>query len=266
MTQERKPTSKKKALDITKILADPAAAIGELLESPEVMEKLPAVLAKLPPAAMGVLAERIAEYLPKFPTAEEIAAKLEVQTPKLELSNESVAAIIDQVQGQLGRLLKNAMDKVAEEQTKLAEQVKMMQDQQPALISQQVKVIFDKELAEFEAKAKARAEELRQRQVIPPGVVVTNPSEGVETAPSVRQMSTAEQIMVAVRTIIAELAPTALEFYKASLAAKTNNNQGLLLEVYTKAFAQGNKVRQGEASGVDAAREMLELVNPSKEK
>jgi len=62
MTQQQKP--KKKKISLMSVLGDPAKAVAELMDDPDIIAKLPEVLAKCPPAAMQALACNIAPYLP----------------------------------------------------------------------------------------------------------------------------------------------------------------------------------------------------------
>jgi hypothetical protein len=63
---------KRKKLDIAKILADPEKAIADLLSSPDILNKIPEALAKLPDEAKKALAVELFKYLPAavLPAAE----------------------------------------------------------------------------------------------------------------------------------------------------------------------------------------------------
>jgi hypothetical protein len=124
VTQEQKP--KKKKLSLVSVLADPGKAVAELMEDPDIVAKLPEVLAKCPPAAMQVLACSIAPYLPPTKIGvdevtratadipgpilqEDIVNTVNAKPKKASTSTANTDELTDLVKGQISTMLADAM-------------------------------------------------------------------------------------------------------------------------------------------------------------
>ena len=161
MTQEQKP--KKKKISITSILGDPSKAVAELMEDPDIIAKIPEVLAKCPPAAMKVLACSIAPYLP--PTKIEgdalTHATADVHRPMLQedivktinaipkeatTGTGNVDELSDLIKGQVSTMVVNELSEFRKQLVQLAASIKVIQDGLPAQIQAQVSAIFKAEL------------------------------------------------------------------------------------------------------------------------
>jgi hypothetical protein len=138
MMQEQKP--KKKKLSITTILGDPGKAVAQLMEDPDIMAKIPEVLAKCPPAAMKVLACSIAQYLPptKIEVAELTRATTDILRPILKEDIEA-PTIIGNAEG---------LAEIRKQLVQMSSAIKAIQDDLPEQIQAQVSAIVK---AEFEA-------------------------------------------------------------------------------------------------------------------
>ena len=142
MTQELKP--KKKKISITTILGDPGKAVAQMLEDPDLIAKIPEVLAKCPPAAMQVLACSIAQYLPptKIEVNDVARATTDILRPMLQ---EDIVKTINSIPKDV-KLNSGNLDELSEIRRQLVQissAIKAIQDNLPAQIQEQVSIILE---------------------------------------------------------------------------------------------------------------------------
>ena len=145
MTQELKP--KKKKISITTILGDPGKAVAQMLEDPDLIAKIPEVLAKFPPAAMQVLACSIAQYLPptKIEVNDVARATTDILRPMLQ---EDIVKTINSIPKDV-KLNSGNLDELSEIRRQLVQissAIKAIQDNLPAQIQEQVSIILNRRL------------------------------------------------------------------------------------------------------------------------
>jgi hypothetical protein len=145
MTQELKP--KKKKISITTILGDPGKAVAQMLEDPDLIAKIPEVLAKCPPAAMQVLACSIAQYLPptKIEVNDVARATTDILRPMLQ---EDIVKTINSIPKDV-KLNSGNLDELSEIRRQLVQissAIKAIQDNLPAQIQEQVSIILNRRL------------------------------------------------------------------------------------------------------------------------
>ena len=166
MTQEQKP--KKKKLSLMSVLGDPGKAVAELMEDPDIMAKLPEVLAKCPPAAMQVLACSIAQYLP--PTKVEVdelsRATADILRPIIQEDIVKTvnaipkdAAIITGNSDEIKKKKKKKKYEIRKQLVQMAALIKAIQDDLPAQIQAQVSTIFKSELEGFQKYIEAKKQD-----------------------------------------------------------------------------------------------------------
>ena len=147
MTQEQKP--KKKKLSLMSVLGDPGKAVAELMEDPDIVAKIPEVLAKCPPAAMQVLACSIAQYLPpaKIEVDEITRAAADILRPLLQ---EHIVKTVNAIPKEAPTIIGNAegLSEIRKQLVQMASAIKAIQDDLPVQIQAQVSAIVK---AEFEA-------------------------------------------------------------------------------------------------------------------
>jgi len=174
MTQEQKP--KKKKLSLMAVLGDPGKAVAELMEDPDIVAKIPEVLAKCPPAAMQVLACSIAPYLPptKIEVDEVTRATADILRPILQediiktvnaipkeatTSTADVDKLIGLIKGQVSTMVADGLSEFRTQLVHLATSIKAIQDDLPAQIQAQVSTIFKAELEAFQKQVEAKKQE-----------------------------------------------------------------------------------------------------------
>ena len=145
MTQELKP--KKKKISITTILGDPGKAVAQMLEDPDLIAKIPEVLAKCPPAAMQVLACSISQYLPptKIEVNDVARATTDILRPMLQ---EDIVKTINSIPKDV-KLNSGNLDELSEIRRQLVQissAIKAIQDNLPAQIQEQVSIILNRRL------------------------------------------------------------------------------------------------------------------------
>lgn len=159
MTQEQKP--KKKKLSLMSVLGDPGKAVAELMEDPDIIAKLPEVLAKCPPAAMQVLACSIAPYLPptKIGVDEVTRATADIPRPILQ---EDIVKTVNAIPKEATTVTGNVdgLSEIRKQLIQLATSIKAIQDDLPAQIQAQVSTIFKAELEAFQKQVEAEKQEL----------------------------------------------------------------------------------------------------------
>ncbi len=154
MMQEQKP--KKKKLNLMSVLGDPGKAVAELMEDPDIIAKLPEVLAKCPPVAMQVLACSIAPYLPptKIEVDEVTRATADILRPILQED------IIKTVNAIPKETTTDGLSEIRKQLIQLATSIKAIQDDLPAQIQAQVSTIFKAEFEAFQKQVEAKKQEL----------------------------------------------------------------------------------------------------------
>ncbi|MDP2729565.1 MAG: hypothetical protein Q8O55_03670 [Dehalococcoidales bacterium] len=257
MTGESKP--RKKKLNLSEVLSNPAKVIGDLLEDPEVADKLALAVSKLPPAAMDILAQKVAERMPKPPTAEEIAAALEVTAIPPESPTPGNNGDIEALKSQMSDLVMDSFSKLQAQIMQVMGLVKTMQDEQPVQIQNNVASIFQQELKIFEEKTAASKQELL--------AYAGNGNGGNRTpaalAPSSIDRPTAPRgqglalglSLDQILTIITTAADAWSKFKPPVTAALAEDK----LRAYTLGFTSGNKMRGGVVGSDDVAKEMLQI-------
>ena len=159
MTQEQKP--KKKKLSLMSVLDDPGKAVAELMEDPDIVAKIPEVLAKCPPAAMQVLACSIAPYLPptKIEVDEVTRATADILRPILQ---EHIVKTVNAIPKEATTVTGNVdgLSEIRRQLIQLATSIKAIQDDLPAQIQAQVSTIFKAELEAFQKQVGAEKQEL----------------------------------------------------------------------------------------------------------
>jgi len=164
MIQEQTP--KKKKVGITAFLGDPGKAIAQLMEDPDIIAKIPEVLAKCPPAAMQVLACNIARYLPPPKIVDDITyADANVLRPAMQPNIEKTANAIpkgtttgtgnsdelnDLIKCQVATMVGNELSEVRKQLAQLTSSMKAIQDDLPAQIQARVSSIIKAELEAFQ--------------------------------------------------------------------------------------------------------------------
>lgn len=251
MTQGQKP--KKKRLDLAAVLTDPGKAIGELLEDPDVADKLAIAITKLPPAAIDTLAKKIAEYMPKPPTAEEIAAKLQVEAILPEsIAPASAAEIVDTVRGQLSDQITSDFNKIQTQITQIFEALKFHQDEEAQTIQKTVAMTFAQELESFKVQAKEEASRLGlgNNGGSHPGGENQPPAQGR----GVLLGLSLDQVL----SLVTTLSEAWAKIKPPPVAALAEDK----LKAYATGFATGNKMRTGNVAPDDVAQEMLKIATP----
>ena len=145
MTQELKP--KKKKISITTILGDPGKAVAQMLEDPDLIAKIPEVLAKCPPAAMQVLACSIAQYLPptKIEVNDVARATTDILRPMLQEDIvKTIYSIPKDVKLNSGNL--DELSEIRRQLVQISSAIKAIQDNLPAQIQEQVSIILNRRL------------------------------------------------------------------------------------------------------------------------
>jgi len=149
MTQAQKP--KKKKISLMSVLGDPAKAMAQLMEDPDIIAKIPEVLAKCPPAAMQVLACSIAKYLP--PTKDEVGeitrATADIPHPILQ---EKIVNTDNAIPKEATTITGNVdgLSDIRKQLIQLSTSIKAIQDNLPAQIQAQVSTIIKAELKVFQ--------------------------------------------------------------------------------------------------------------------
>jgi hypothetical protein len=142
MTQEQKP--KKKKISLMSVLNDPGKAVSEMMEDPDIVAKIPEVLAKCPPEAMKVLACSIAQYLPPTNQVDEVTRATAVN----ELS--------DYIKGQVSTMVVDELSEFRKQLAQLATSIKAIQDDLPSQIQAQASAIFKTELETFQKRIESK--------------------------------------------------------------------------------------------------------------
>ncbi len=159
MTQEQKP--KKKKISLMSVLSDPGKAVAELMEDPDIIAKIPEVLAKCPPAAMQVLACSVAQYLPptKIEVDEITRATADILRPILQ---EHIVKTVNAIPKEVitGTSNVDGLSEIRKQLIQLASSIKAIQDDLPAQIQAQVSTIFKAELEAFQKQVEAEKQEL----------------------------------------------------------------------------------------------------------
>ena len=154
MTQEQKP--KKKKLSLMSVLGDPGKAVAELMEDPDIVAKIPEVLAKCPPAAMQVLACSIAQYLPpaKIEVDEITRATADILRPILQ---EHIVKTVNAIPKEAPTIIGNAegLSEIRKQFVQMASAIKAIQDDLPVQIQAQVSAIVKAEFESFQKKVVA---------------------------------------------------------------------------------------------------------------
>ena len=258
MVEKRRPPQKKKTLNLSEVLSDPAKVIGELLEDPDIADKLALAVAKLPPAAMDTFAQKVAEYMPKPPTADEIAERLEVRLPEGSLGA-AANGDITELKNQLAGMVTDSFTKVEKQVLEVLAQVKVMQDEQPILIQNNVASIFNQELKIFEEKATVAKRELLNNNGGGHGGGNRERSAGTtlreENPPGQGQRLLFGLSIDQVLTTITTVADAWSKFKPPVTAALAEDK----LKAYALGFASGNKMRGGTVGPDEVAKEMLQI-------
>ena len=154
MMQEQKP--KKRKLNLMSVLGDPGKAVAELMEDPDIIAKLPEVLAKCPPAAMQVLACSIAPYLPptKIEVDEVTRATADILRPILQ---EDIVKTVNAIPKEA---TPDGLSEIRKQLIQLATSIKAIQDDLPAQIQAQVSIIFKTEFEAFQKQVEMKKQEL----------------------------------------------------------------------------------------------------------
>ena len=151
MTQEQKP--KKKKLSLMSVLGDPGKAVAELMEDPDIVAKIPEVLAKCPPAAMQVLACSIAQYLPpaKIEVDEITRAAADILRPLLQ---EHIIKTVNAIPKEAPTIIGNAegLSEIRKQLVQMASAIKAIQDDLPEQIQAQVSAIVKAEFVAFQKR------------------------------------------------------------------------------------------------------------------
>ncbi len=159
MTQEQKP--KKKKLSLMSVLGNPGKAVAQLMEDPEIIAKLPEVLAKCPPAAMQVLACSIAPYLPptKIGVGEVTRDTADIPHPILQ---EKIVNTDNAIPKEATTITGNVdgLSDIRKQLIQLSTSIKAIQDNLPAQIQAQVSTIIKAELEVFQKQVEAEKQEL----------------------------------------------------------------------------------------------------------
>jgi hypothetical protein len=152
--QEQKP--KKKKLSLMSVMGDPGKAIAELMEDPDIVAKIPEVLAKCPPAAMQVLACNIAQYLPpaKIEVDELTRATADILRPILQ---EHIVKTVNAIPKETPTFIGNAkeLSEIRKQLAQMASAIKAIQDDLPAQIQAQVSAIVKSEFEAFQKRVVA---------------------------------------------------------------------------------------------------------------
>ena len=255
MTQKRK-----KKVNLSDVLSDPAKVIGDLLEDPDVAEKLAAAVSKLPPAAMDILAQKVAERMPKPPTADEIAERLEVRIPE-GASGAGANGDIAELKNQLADMVMDSFAKLQNQILEMLAQVKVMQDEQPGLIQNNVASIFKQELKIFEEKATVARQELLNplgdgngSNVKHLAVIASDERNPPGRGQGLILGMSLDQVLSTITTVA-----DAWSKFKPPVAAALAEDK---LKAYAVGFASGNKMRGGVVGPDEVAKEMLQIASP----
>ena len=147
MTQEQKP--KKKKLSLMSVLNDPSKAVAELMEDPDIIAKLPEVLAKCPPGAMKVLACSIAPYLPSTKIrADEVTSAADITPPVFQEDIVKTTNTVPKEATVIGNV--DGLTEIRKQLIQLATSIKDIQDNLPARIRAQALTIFKTEFEAFQ--------------------------------------------------------------------------------------------------------------------
>ena len=133
------------------VLGNPGKAVAQLMEDPEIIAKLPEVLAKCPPAAMQVLACSIAPYLPPTKIGVDEVTRATADIPRTLLQEKIVntdSAIPKEATTITGNV--DGMSEFRKQLVQLAASIKAIQDNLPAQIQAQVSAIIKAELEMFQ--------------------------------------------------------------------------------------------------------------------
>jgi len=181
VTQEQKP--KKKKLSLMSVLGNPGKAVAQLMEDPEIIAKLPEVLAKCPPAAMQVLACSIAPYLPPTKIGVDEVTRATADIPRTILQEKIVntdnaipkeATITGNVDG---------MSEIRKQLVQLAASIKAIQDNLPAQIQAQVSATFKAEIEALQKQVEAEKQELMASNQVLQGFRKQSENEGRRRQP-----------------------------------------------------------------------------------
>ena len=155
MTQEQKP--KKKKVSLMSVLGDPGKAVAELMDDPDIIAKLPEILAKCPPSAMKVLACSIAPYL--LPTKFRVDEVSE-STPGIPrpLFQEDILKTVNAIPKEVTIAIDNVdeLSEIRKQLGQLADSIKAIQDNLPSQIKTQVSIVVKSELATFQKQFEAK--------------------------------------------------------------------------------------------------------------
>lgn len=254
MAQEKKP--KKNKINLSDVLTNPAKVIGELLEDPEVADKLALAVSKLPPEAMDILAQRVAEYMPRPPTADEIAERLEVRIPQGVASGST--SDFEALKSQVSDLVMDSMSKVQGQITMMLEQLKVMQDEQPQLIEKQVTLFWNREMEAFKKQAETTKQELLALRGNGGGVEPLPDGTGREGQPQPGYSA----IRGIARDIIDAL-PTITDLIKTLKPPPPQNLPAKqLVDAWVDGVTSGNRLRIGEAKPEELGKSLLNLISP----
>jgi hypothetical protein len=171
MTQEEKP--KKKKLSLMSVLGDPGKAVAQLMEDPDIIAKLPEVLAKCPPEAMKVLACSIAPYLPATKieggavtrsTAdilhpglhEDIVMNANALPIEATTGKNNVDGPGDLTKGPLSTMVVNELSEFRKQLVQLAASIKAIQDELPGQIQAQVSTVIKAELEALQKQVESK--------------------------------------------------------------------------------------------------------------
>ena len=154
----QEPKTKKKKISLTTILGDPAKAVSQLMDDPDIIAKFPEVLAKCPPAAMQILAGNIAQYLPP-PTIEvEKVARATTDILRPLLQEDILKAINSIPTGPTSS--SGNVDELADIRKQLAQitsDIKAIQNDLPARVQEQVSNVLKRELETFQKQVVAQS-------------------------------------------------------------------------------------------------------------
>lgn len=155
--------TKKKKISLATVLGDPAKAVTQLMEDPDIIAKFPEVLAKCPPAAMQILAGNIAQYLPP-PTieVEKVArATTDILRPLLQADIVKTINSIPKVPAPSS----GNVDELAEIRKQLAQitsDIKAIQNDLPARIQEQMSNVLKRELETFQKQVVTQAKPIEK--------------------------------------------------------------------------------------------------------
>lgn len=247
---------------INELQKDPGKFIADKLADPNIGPKVGEAISKLPPEALEPLAKAIAKYLPapELPTAEAIAESLSRMMPEGNAPAD-VQTIIDNVKGQIAGRIVEDYKKLSDNIMLVAQAVKKVQDDQPALIQATVE-------ATFKANANALVNQITSQVSSVANVQNQNPNfagavagDGGQVAPPQRG---GESLLSQLLTHL----PTIIDAWQKLNPQPNANLQAIEtgLRFYTMGLQQGNKLKTGDASTGDAAKDLLTLITPQEKK